>query len=68
MSVLHPVTVSTKEIGNGDDRDDVIREFYGKIVQRMEIAPANDQPIQIDATASSLRGSRRRCDSQGKSK
>ncbi|MFT7775543.1 helix-turn-helix domain-containing protein [Roseateles sp.] len=39
-----------------DDRDDIVREFYGRIVQRLEIEPVEQAPVHIEARAFVLPG------------
>jgi len=45
-----PIVLSTSDLPD-QNQDEIIREFYGKIAQRMEIDPAKDAPVHIHASA-----------------
>ncbi|RAK67191.1 AraC family transcriptional regulator [Phenylobacterium kunshanense] len=52
---LDVLRLSTSSFPEGD-RDEVIREYYGKIAQRMEIEPAAGRPFHMDVAAMRLPG------------
>ncbi|MEW5687129.1 MAG: AraC family transcriptional regulator [Pseudomonadota bacterium] len=52
---LEVLTLSTDDFPDGD-RDEVIREHYGKIGQRLEIIPDEDVPFHLDVRATLLPG------------
>lgn len=52
---LDVLRLSTSSFPEGD-RDEVIREYYGKIAQGMEIEPATDRPFHMDVMAMRLPG------------
>lgn len=54
-SKYQPVRLSTDEIPE-KYRDEMIRDFYGKIAMRMEVAPISEEPLWIDAHTHSLPG------------
>lgn len=49
------LTLTTAALPKGN-RDEVIREYYGRIAQRLEIEPDEDAPFRIDVTALRLPG------------
>lgn len=44
-----PITLSTTQVID-KNRDEIIREYYGKIAMRMEITPSTPEPAKIEAT------------------
>lgn len=54
-SKYQPIRLSTDDIPE-PQRDEMIREFYGKIAMRMEVAPIADEPMQFEARSHVLPG------------
>lgn len=55
MPAFEPIRVCTDDLPTAN-RQEAIRDFFGRMMQRMDYAPLGEQPMRIDASALLLPG------------